>query len=81
MLNDDNTIKGLRLAKVEQIFPRTGIGDVKAFIREKLDANKSPGLKPGMRIAVAVGSRGIRNIDIIARETVDYLKQQAAVRL
>ena len=36
-------------------------------------------VKPGMRVAVTAGSRGIRNVDEITRSVVDYVKSRGAV--
>lgn len=45
------------------------------FGRDEIDAK----IKPGMRIAVGVGSRGIENIARIVRATVHELKRRGAV--
>ena len=35
-------------------------------------------VRPGMRIAITAGSRGIRNVDIITRSVVDFVKSRDA---
>ncbi|MCD8083503.1 MAG: nickel-dependent lactate racemase [Clostridiales bacterium] len=35
-------------------------------------------VKPGMRIAITAGSRGIRNVDIITKAVVDFVKSRGA---
>ncbi len=35
-------------------------------------------IKPGMRIAITAGSRGIRNVDIITKSIVDFVKLRGA---
>ncbi|MCD8221758.1 MAG: lactate racemase domain-containing protein [Clostridiales bacterium] len=35
-------------------------------------------VKPGMRIAITAGSRGIRNVDIITKAIVDFVKSRGA---
>ncbi len=35
-------------------------------------------VKPGMRVAITAGSRGIRNVDIITRAVVDFVKSRGA---
>lgn len=35
-------------------------------------------IRPGMSIAVTAGSRGIRNVDIITKAVVDFVKQKGA---
>lgn len=36
-------------------------------------------IKPGMEIAITAGSRGIRNVDIITKAIVDFVKSKGAV--
>lgn len=38
-------------------------------------------IRPGMSIAVTAGSRGIRNVDIITKAVVDFVKQKAHLLL
>jgi hypothetical protein len=58
-----------------QNFPDHGIPDVVPEVRKQLnESGFSSRLKEGSRIAIGVGSRGIRNIDVIVRETVCYWK-------
>jgi len=38
------------------------------------DSAISGKIRPGMQIAVTMGSRGIRNSDIIVKSIVDYVK-------
>jgi len=60
---------------VRQNFPDLQIPDVAAEARKQLAASGfASRLKPGASVAIGVGSRGIRNIDIIARSTVQYWK-------
>ncbi len=65
-----------KMAKVRQIFPRPIIEDVPGAVREAL---KKQGVldrvKPGDRVAITAGSRGIANIAAIIRETVSVLKE------
>ena len=35
-------------------------------------------IQPGMRIAITAGSRGIRNVDIITKAIVDFVKSRGA---
>ena len=35
-------------------------------------------IKPGMEIAITAGSRGIRNVDIITKAIVDFVKAKGA---
>jgi hypothetical protein len=64
-----------RLLVVRQKFPDRRIADVAAEVRSQLGAsNFAARLKPGARIAIGVGSRGIHNIASIVRSTVRYWK-------
>src|SRR5699024_1671623 len=35
-------------------------------------------IQPGMKIAITAGSRGIRNVDVITKAIVDYVKEKKA---
>jgi len=64
-----------RLLVVRQKFPDRRIPDVAAEVRSQLGAsNFAARLKPGARIAIGVGSRGIHNIASIVRSAVRYWK-------
>jgi hypothetical protein len=64
-----------RLLIVEQKFPSRRIPDVAAEVKHQLAAsNFAARLKPGSRVAIGVGSRGIHNIATIVRSTVQYWK-------
>jgi hypothetical protein len=66
-----------RLVLVRQKFPDRRIPDVAAEVQKQLGGSGFAGrLKPGSRIAIGVGSRGIHNIATIVRNTVAYWKAQ-----
>jgi hypothetical protein len=66
-----------RLLVVRQKFPDRKIPDVAAEVRKQLAASGfAARLKPGSRVAIGVGSRGIHNIAIIVRNVVAYWKEQ-----
>ena len=66
-----------RLLVVRQKFPDRKIPDVAAEVRSQLAASGFAGrLKPGSRVAIGVGSRGIHNIATIVRNVVQYWKEQ-----
>src|SRR5881227_4423700 len=66
-----------RLLVVRQKFPDRKIVDVAGTVRAQLGAsNFASGLKPGARVAIGVGSRGIHNIATIVRNVVQYWKEQ-----
>jgi hypothetical protein len=62
-----------RLAKVRQAFPRPLLGDVEGELRATIPARLA--LRPGARVAVAVGSRGIAKLDRIVRATVASIRE------
>jgi hypothetical protein len=64
---------------VRQTAPQPSVADVAGEVRRQWLASKTAKrIKPGMRIAVACGSRGIQNYCTIARATVDALKELGA---
>ena len=66
-----------RILLVRQNFPDRSIADIPAAVRKELSASPfASRLKPGARVAIGVGSRGITNIATIARAAVDYWKSQ-----
>ncbi|MGA2593973.1 MAG: hypothetical protein ABSH32_29070 [Bryobacteraceae bacterium] len=66
-----------RLFLVRQNFPDRRIPDVAAEVKRQLhDFGFAARLKPGSRVAIGVGSRGIANISTIARATAEFWKSQ-----
>jgi len=64
-----------RLLLVRQKFPNRGIPDIAAEVRNQLAASGfASRLKPGARVAIGVGSRGIHNLATIVRSLVHYWK-------
>ncbi|WP_435020064.1 lactate racemase domain-containing protein [Tundrisphaera sp. TA3] len=60
------------VARVRQNFPRPRVDDVPATVRGLIEASRlRDRVKPGGRVAIAVGSRGIAEIATIARAAVD----------
>jgi len=67
------------MCKVRQHFDAEKIEDVPAFCAQQLlDSGIKERIKPGMRIAITAGSRGVQNIAEITRETVAFLKSCGA---
>ena len=65
-----------RLMIVRQNFPAHRIADIPAEVRHQLSASGfGARLKPGSRVAIGVGSRGIANIATIVHSVVGYWKQ------
>src|SRR5947208_721246 len=66
-----------RLLVVRQKFPDRRIPDLRTEVRTQLAGSGfAARLKPGSRIAIGVGSRGIHNIATIVRGVVEYWKGQ-----
>jgi hypothetical protein len=66
-----------RLLNVHQKFPDRRIADIPGAIAKELAAaGMAKDLKPGARIAIGVGSRGIANVATIVRAVVDYWKSR-----
>jgi hypothetical protein len=66
-----------RLVRVRQNFPKRALSDVAAAVRQTMEAAEWPrAVKPGSRIAVGAGSRGIQNIDVIVKAVVDFWKSR-----
>lgn len=63
------------LITVRQQFAGRRLDDVPGTMRRELVAAGSR-IAPGMRIAIAVGSRGIARVDVMVRELVAWVKSQ-----
>jgi hypothetical protein len=69
-----------RMIKVRQRFPRPVVSDVAGAVRAELHRIDIAGkIKPGDRVALTAGSRGIRNIVSIIREVVSVVKEAGGV--
>jgi len=68
-----------KIVKIRQKFNTSRIEDIPAEVRKQLEAiNIEDMAKPGMRIAVTAGSRGIANIALIIKTVCDILKEHGA---
>src|SRR5437763_11141251 len=68
-----------RMFAVRQKFPSSPPVDVPAVVRSEFEAqNVLSNLKPGARIAVAAGSRGIANIQKIVAAVLEVLRAAGA---
>lgn len=79
-----NLLKDIAIPKMfhaKQTFPREVITpeQIPAVVNQQMGQEQFASLiKPGMNIAVTAGSRGIRNVDIITRSVVDFVKARGA---
>jgi len=68
-----------RVQLVRQTAPQPAVADVAGEVRRQwLNSKTANRIKPGMRIAVGCGSRGIKNYLLLAKATVDALKELGA---
>ena len=68
-----------RLLLVRQNLPDRGIREVRpAVLNELVDSPFAGRTRPGDRVAIGVGSRGISNIATITRAVVDFWKSKGA---
>ena len=63
--------------KIRQSFPSRKIADLSEAVRRELAA-LDLNLKPGARIAIGIGSRGIANLQPLAQELIAFLKAKGA---
>lgn len=69
-----------RMAAVRQIFDSDHIEDIPGEMRRELSREAVRAkIRPGMRIAITAGSRGIDHLAVILRELVSFLKEQGAL--
>ncbi|AUH65759.1 nickel pincer cofactor-dependent isomerase, group 22 [Paracoccus zhejiangensis] len=67
------------MAPVRQVFDDSRITDIPAAIRaEFARMDGAHGLRPGMSVAVGVGSRGLADLPIIVRATIDAIRAAGA---
>ncbi|AOV08597.1 lactate racemase domain-containing protein [Sporosarcina ureilytica] len=68
-----------KMMKVRQSFDDTKLDDVDGALNEALQKEEiRKTVKPGMEIAVAVGSRGVDQIVEVTRRTITFLKELGA---
>lgn len=79
-----NLLKDIAIPKMfhaKQTFPREVITpeQIPAVVNQQMGQEQFASLiKPGMNIAITAGSRGIRNVDIITKAVVDFVKSRGA---
>ncbi|MGD9567593.1 MAG: lactate racemase domain-containing protein [Sedimentibacter sp.] len=75
LLEEDYNIKLPKMYKVKQSFEKDKLDDIESTIRAEISNEriKSKIIK-GQKIAIAVGSRGIRNISKIVKSVIDEIK-------
>lgn len=72
-------LKGIplpRMVKIRQTFPAPKAADIESALRKELaKPDIIDTIKPGMKIAIAVGSRGVAEITTLTAVTVDEIKK------
>lgn len=68
-----------RMFRIKQHFDAPTLDDVYGSVREEIRRlDPASKIAPGQTVAVAAGSRGIANIDVIVKATVDAMKEIGA---
>ncbi|MEH7335227.1 lactate racemase domain-containing protein [Neobacillus drentensis] len=68
-----------KMAKIRQNFVVESLKDIPGTISEQFNhVNADEKIKPGMEIAITVGSRGINNIPLIVKSVADEIKKRGA---
>lgn len=68
-----------RMVRARQKLNDDAISDIPAAVREQITQQKIAGtIRPGMKVAITAGSRGIANLAVILREVVRNLKELGA---
>jgi hypothetical protein len=69
-----------KFAKIKQTFQVESLKDIPGAISEQFNHVKADEkIKPGMEIAITVGSRGIANIPLIVKSVADEIKKRSAI--
>ncbi len=68
-----------KMIKVRQTFPKQEVEDIEKRIQEEMGQDKiAARIRPGMSIAVGVGSRGVADIALVTRTVIAELKARGA---
>jgi hypothetical protein len=79
LLEEDLSYPLPRMHRARQEFPRPRLDDAERRVREEFARPAiREKIKPGARVAVAVGSRGIRNLDVIVKSILKEIKGAGA---
>jgi len=79
---DGILVEAVPLFRIKQHLPRPVVKNIEAAVVGELEKNHvGTRIKPGSRIAITAGSRGINNIPLIIRTAADYVSAQGGVPL
>ena len=80
LLPDDLSFPLPKMHRVAQRFPRNTLPDIKAAVETQMAKEEIlQKITPGARVAVAVGSRGIRNLPLIVETVIDCIKEAGGI--
>jgi hypothetical protein len=69
-----------KMVKVRQLFPSKLLVNIESVLRREFEKQGvGDSIKPGMRIAIAVGSRGIDELVSITRVTVEEIRKRGGI--
>lgn len=79
LLEEDYLYPLPELHQVKQIFDRTALKEIEGALKKELERKYIKAkIHPGMKVAVAVGSRGIKNLYLIVKTVVDEILARGA---
>lgn len=80
LLEEDYSYPLPKLHRVQQIFDRASLKEVERTLKEELSKEEIvKTVHPGDRVAVAVGSRGIKNLFLIVKTVVEDIKSRGGI--
>lgn len=80
LLEEDYSYPLPKLHRVQQIFDRASLKEVERTLKEELSKEEiAKTVHPGDRVAVAVGSRGIKNLFLIVKTVVEDIKSRGGI--
>ncbi|WZL72838.1 lactate racemase domain-containing protein [Clostridiaceae bacterium 35-E11] len=79
LLDEDLNIVLPKMHRVKQVFEKEELNDIRGAIDAEAKKESIISIiKPGQKVAVAVGSRGIKNLQEIVKLTIDKIKKMGA---
>lgn len=72
-------VKLPNMVRIRQIFDESKVEDVAATVRAELERDEiASSIKPGMRISLSCGSRGVDNIALVLKTIATFVKEKGA---
>ncbi|HWR42529.1 lactate racemase domain-containing protein [Sporomusa sp.] len=70
------TVKFPKMARVKQIIAQSAIKDIKSAVSEEVKRiNVADRIKPGEKVGITVGSRGVANLKVIVEVLIEEVKK------